>query len=472
MPLDPDISLDVVPRGGQPQVGAGANPLAMVQGYVDTASKLQALRQFNLQLQARQRAAEILSTAPDMQSGIQAVLHDPVAAFGAGQTLSDYSNAYQALTGVQGQVQQQATSGLGNLVHMLNGSLEDPAASNSIIQSYLETVSPQARPQVKAAIDRLQGYLGPLPPDQRRRVLASTIMGSGVSPDVVRATTGAPPPSFVSGPFGPEGATTVRQVGGPAYGGAVQTAPAAEALQAAGATLAGGAPAGVGAPRAPAGVAPQGPTIPTQTFLKGRAADITQELSSLDERVQKGGTIMQTIAPARQALDQIRAGGGASAYSNLAQLAQAFGARENLVDKIANGDLAASQEFSKLMVNTTMSQIQTQMVSGSRLNRDEWEAFTKNNPNLDTDPQAIDKIFDFWTRIFNRDATEQRVFNEARRQPGFDILSWPTQWTQYQLQHGMIQTSTPLAGSQTAPQGIPAGAKQWKIEGGKLVPVQ
>ena len=215
MALDPDISLAVAPRGGTQLAGAGAgaNPLALIQGYVDTASKLQQLRQFNLQLQARQRAAEILSAAPDMQSGIQAVLHDPIAAFGAGQTLSDYTGAYQALTGVGGAVQQQATLGLGSLIHALNGSLEDSSAAGPIIQSYLQTVSPQARPMVKAAIDRLQGYLGSLPPDQRRRVLASTMMGGGLGPEVIRQTTGELPPQLVPTPGGAR-----IPVGGPGTG--------------------------------------------------------------------------------------------------------------------------------------------------------------------------------------------------------------------------------------------------------------
>lgn len=463
MPIDPSISLQAgaVPGGsaGVPAAGASAgNALSMMSGFADTATKLQQLRLLNQTVQARQRAAELISQAPDLESGMNAVLRDPVAAFGAGETINQFRQGQLALTQQQGEIQKQASSSLGDLLHGLNGAVQNPAQFNPIASAYLQTVSPQARPQVSGAIDSIRKYLTQSPDQQTyQKNLGALIMGAGVSPDVLRATTGALAPTPVTGPYGPGGAEAPVVLGGPATGGGLQ--PGVPQPPASGNVLA--APGALQPPVS----GPVGPSQSTSEFNKKRAQAVTDELGSLDERVQVGGTIMQTLREGQDAMAAIRAGGGATAYAKAAQLAQALGAPQDLVDKLANGNLAASQEFGKLMVNTTMGQIQNQVPPGSKLNQQEFKVFNANNPNLDTDPRAIDKIFNFWTRIYNRDFQEQQAFASARKEPGFDILDWPARWQKQMHASGMIQPSTSLAGSQQPPKAD----VHWGIVNGQLV---
>ena len=440
MPIDPDISLDVAPRPGQ---ASAANPLAAASGLLDTATKFQQLRQFNLQLQARQRAGEIISAAPDVQTGISQLFQDPLVSAYGGQTLRDYMNVQSGLTSQQGAVQAQATSGLSQLLHGLNGAVENPEGFNPILQTFLSTVSPQARPAVEKAANSLRDYLATSKsPEQYRQRLGATLMGSGLPPDTLRATTGVPPAALTTGPYGTGGATTTIPVGGPAYGGgASQEGPPGTPQEGPGPAAAAGASA------------PIGPSMASQQFLTERSRGITNQLNSLDQRVQLGSTLLPALSEARADLAQIKTGGGATAYMKLGQLAQAFGAPQDLVDKLANGNLGASQELTKLMVNTTAAQMRAQLPVGSHAFQ-EFDLFNKSNPNLDTDPRAIDKMFGFLTRLYNRDVQEQQTFNEYRKQPGFDVLGWPAYWTQHQLKSGMVQPSTGLAGSQTSVPGL------------------
>lgn len=470
MAVEPDISLAVGRPGGQQVAqGAASDPLGLMDQYVHLGTALTQQQILQQTFQARQRASEILAASPDLETGIQNVLRDPVASFGSGETINQFRQGMLALTQQQGEVQRQAQSGLGPLLQGLNGAIEDPSAFQPIRNAFLSTISPQARPQVEAAVNSLQGYLaGSSSPDQYRMRLGSLLLGAGVSPETLRATTGTIAPGLERGPFGQGGAETLAPVGGPAYGGGpLLGGGGGNALGVPGPAPAPGGPVGAGAG---AGAAPQGPSLTSQKFMQDRGSAIAADIAGLDERVQTGGTVMQTINEAREAAQLARPGGGAEVYQRLGQLAQAFGVPQATVDKIANGDLAASQEFQKLMVNTTMSQIQNQIPAGSRLSQQEFKVFNQNNPNLSTDPRAIDKIFGFWTRVYNRDVQQQAAFNAFRKQPGADIQDFPAYWTKYQLDQGIIKRATELQGSQSPAGTVPPGAVHWVIQNGKLVP--
>jgi hypothetical protein len=148
------------------------------------------------------------------------------------------------------------------------------------------------------------------------------------------------------------------------------------------------------------------------------------------------------------------------------QIAQALGAGPDLVNKISNGNLGASQEFNKLMVNTTMGQIRTQLegMHGSRLSQQEFKTFQENNPNIDTDPGAIDKIFNFWTKLYTQNHAEQTELNRYLSTGG-DLSQWPARWQDVAQQRGYI---TPEI---TEPKTAGAPAFWYDLAHGKLVPI-
>lgn len=203
-------------------------------------------------------------------------------------------------------------------------------------------------------------------------------------------------------------------------------------------------PAGAGNPLAAR--PPGAPTVGTmsitpgaQSYQEGVNKGAVAYKDSLDSRVAVGGTIMQTLQEARDSLSKFNPGGGAEEWAKLAQAAQAFGAPQALVDAIGNKNLAASQEFQKLMVNTTMGQIREQLqgVGASRLSQMEFATFQQNNPNIDTDPRAIEKIFNFWTRLYQKDKAEQSQRAEYIKNGG-DPVDWPAKWQDLAQQQGYI----------------------------------
>ena len=176
---------------------------------------------------------------------------------------------------------------------------------------------------------------------------------------------------------------------------------------------------------------------------------------ALDDRVKTGQNIMQTIQPAWEALQDLKKsdqspGGLATARMTLAQLAQGLGASPEVVDKISK--LGDTQEFSKLMVNSTMSQITQQLPQSSKLAVSEFNAFSKNNPNLDTDPRAIEKIFNFWSGIQNINKTEQSEMNKYLAKGG-NVSEWPEKWQGIAEKRGLVSANP--TGSGEAPKERP-----------------
>lgn len=94
-------------------------------------------------------------------------------------------------------------------------------------------------------------------------------------------------------------------------------------------------------------------------------------------------------------------------------------------------------EFQKLVVQTTMGQVQQQMPAGSRLNRDEFNIFNSRNPNLDTDPRAVEKIFNFWTRQYQMLHAEQMWLGDFVKKGG-NPSDWPRMWQEEAQRRGYI----------------------------------
>lgn len=184
----------------------------------------------------------------------------------------------------------------------------------------------------------------------------------------------------------------------------------------------------------------RGPGIPLQTessksyqTAQGKAA--SDYSSALNDRVRQGSDLNMRLQESVKALQNFQTGGGKETRSQLAQAAQAIGAPDGVVNGIAGGDLGSMQEFKKLAVQQAMEQLKVAMGGAGRIAQAEFKVFQANNPNLDTDPSAVKKIFDFNTRIFNRDMTEQKEFQQFQKQ-GNDPSDFPAYWSQRQTALG------------------------------------
>lgn len=183
----------------------------------------------------------------------------------------------------------------------------------------------------------------------------------------------------------------------------------------------------------------------------------------LNGRVSSGQDLMMRIAESRDALNHFQSGGGMESRTQLAKVAQAMG-MDTLANKIAGGDLSAAQEFQKLAAQQAMESLK-QSIGNGRVTQAEFKVFQANNPNLDTDPRAIQKVYDFATRVYQRDKAEQDALSQYKQIPGADMTQFPNWWANQAEKRGMVTShaasapagSTPAA---TARPKIPAGAIQ------------
>ena len=463
MAIDPTIPLGIkVPTA---QSSPTSNPLGLMNTAAEIQNRLNTARLFQQEFQAKQVAGELLSQSDpnDPEAGIRALMQDPRTAAFAGPIISSARQAELTLLQMQGEQQSQSQSGLAAALKGLPAVMADPSQWDAVMGANLATLSPTARQRVAPAITSLKESLTaglPSDPAMARTLfnqrLTGLMVGAGITPDSIRAIVGTPttrdiggaiesgvqaPPQLGGGfieanaqgktlapqlsfqPFGPGGSTVPFFAGGAFGDGMVPGRGTATPAAAAGPVP--------GEPRVNAlGTVDPAFSSPSQTNAARntkRGDQMATYQDDLDTRVTLQARVLQNAQEARDALARVRAGGGATAYAALGQVAQAFGAPKSLVDRIANGSLAASQEFNKLAVNNVMGQIEQQLPNSSRMSQMEFAEFKRNNPNLDTDPDAIEKIYDFWGKVYNMDHSEQGALNKYLAQGG-DISQWPAKW--------------------------------------------
>ena len=198
--------------------------------------------------------------------------------------------------------------------------------------------------------------------------------------------------------------------------------------------------------RAVAGVTQD--TKPGLDYSTGAAQSFQKMGDNINSHVSESQALLQRIAQSRDALARFQSGGGAEVRAQLAQYAQAIpGMPQGVVDRLAGGDLSAVQEFQKFAAQEALQTMQQSLSSDSgpqaKGNRISMELFIKNNPNITTDPRAIEKIFNFQTDLHN-DALRQSDFysdyvKQNRGTPGaLDASVFANKWAHKQIDDGRV----------------------------------
>lgn len=172
-------------------------------------------------------------------------------------------------------------------------------------------------------------------------------------------------------------------------------------------------------------------TDPKLKYVTKVADDAAAAKGKLDDEVINGQALMLRIGEANDALKNFKPGMGSEARLTAARTAQALGLPDSIVTRINNGDVAAKQEFVKLSAQTAMESLKQAMGSSGRITQSEFKVFQANNPNIELDPNAIAKIHDFATRVYQNSYREQ----QGRQQfidNGGDPASWPAVWAKQQ----------------------------------------
>ena len=163
--------------------------------------------------------------------------------------------------------------------------------------------------------------------------------------------------------------------------------------------------------------------------------------TGLDSNVSAGSDLMMRIGEARKALDQFKPGMGADTRLQVARFAQSVGLPDGLVKSINNGDVAAKQEFQKLSAQQAMESLKQAMGGTGRITQAEFKVFQANNPNIELDPRAIEKIYNFTQRVQSRNLEEQRALATFIHQGG-NVSDWPSMWAQEQARRGYTGPDT------------------------------
>src|SRR5271167_4349863 len=166
MAVDPEISLGFK---SQPSALSG-NPLDTVGALQGLQNSQNQLKQFSQTFAARQKAGQIIASAPDLNTGLQQALQDPDVAGFAGDVVQTAREAQLAQARVQGETQNQATAGFGEFLKSAPSLLTNPGAFGANAATALSLTSPNARSAVDAAIRNTHAALtSDLPTDPTDR---------------------------------------------------------------------------------------------------------------------------------------------------------------------------------------------------------------------------------------------------------------------------------------------------------------
>jgi hypothetical protein len=271
--------------------------------------------------------------------------------------------------------------------------------------------------------------------------------GSGFDTPTMPGAPGVPAPPPTGGPL--PGGPTPAPAGGPLPGGPTPVAmpavppsgtpPPSGPAPPPGAPGTPGTPGGPGGPGAMApgagavpGWAPAGPS----DIEKGKMEALTKYNEGLDQRAKKAIDVQQVVKELRETMSHVKGGAGTSFYMTAAKLLQGIGVSNDIVDKIAGGNLAGLQEADKLYLQNAVGVLRQQLLStagegsAGRLALAEFNAYLKANPNVDMDPRATKRMLDFTEMLAKGTLYEQQKFNEAleKHGPGRKMWNWQAFW--------------------------------------------
>lgn len=214
-------------------------------------------------------------------------------------------------------------------------------------------------------------------------------------------------------------------------------------------------------------------TDPGIAYSTDAAKALATKAEHVGAQLTESQALLQRIAESRDALKQFTAGGGAEQRVQLAKIAQAIpGVPQSVVDGLAGGSLSAAQQFQKYAAQEALQTMQQALASdtgkGAQGNRISMQLFIKNNPNIDTDPNAIEKIFNFQTKLHNELLNKSDMLTKFIADPNStkDPAVFDNQYAHSQINSGNVvpqmvtgqaKGSQPAAGA-AAPSNIPQGA--------------
>jgi len=191
------------------------------------------------------------------------------------------------------------------------------------------------------------------------------------------------------------------------------------------------------------------PTGQSPQELKYQEQQLSQ-FNEAEKQIQQNArgavVVQQRLDEAVDALKDFKTGPGQETMMKLAGLAKFFG-RDDLASSIIGNPgskeaYASAQEFVKLMVPNSLELLRNTLGGQGRITNLEVEQFLKANPNLETDPKAIEKMFNFMKRVGDLAKAEQKAFlsfkRKAEKGGKYDVSAFDNDWFDYLKEKGEL----------------------------------
>lgn len=121
-------------------------------------------------------------------------------------------------------------------------------------------------------------------------------------------------------------------------------------------------------------------------------ANFNDYQKDLTNRVAVAQQADMRINEAENLMKQFKPGAGSQTYIDIAKKLQAVNAPQELVDKVAKGDISAGQSLQKFISQAVTAQM-GQLPGSPTANT--LNEYLKNNPDIANDPRALQRFFDF-----------------------------------------------------------------------------
>ena len=398
--FDPTIPMGVTTPDTHP-----GNALGAVNDIVGLQKTLTDLQVTRMTLAAKQKAGQIMATAPSLDEGIAALHADPSVAGFVPDIISTLQGVSSAQTAQAGERQTQAGSGLTAVLSGLLPALNDPTTFDASVAARMKTLSPSAAAAVASAMPSIKASLfDGLSKDpavaaaQYQQRLAAAMVGAGFSSEGVRAASGTMAPTVINVKDS-KGRDVPMEIGGPMTGGS-QTTP----------------------------LTPGGPTTAeaNQYASEGTVAgSIAADMAGASQALP---STLITIDNAIGLLSKFPTGGGADIASNFAKVGQAFQrvlgkdvVPDELINKIAGGDkdhpgaLAAQQTLTANLRNFVTNQLKVASAgTGSGRIKSEVDAFL-SLADITTDPQALLNILTMAKKQLSIEAEMAKAYPQFQK---------------------------------------------------------
>ena len=146
------------------------------------------------------------------------------------------------------------------------------------------------------------------------------------------------------------------------------------------------------------------PLGPPPSAIAGATQTLKQHIDyrlGLDKQISQAEQEIRQIAEMRELLDKARTGGLSEIRTRFAKFMQGMpGVSEGMIDLVQGGDMVAAETFAKKTFTAAYMSLRAMTPPGTQLTEGEVMANWASSPRLDMSPNAIEKLFNYSTRMF------------------------------------------------------------------------